>query len=126
MTELADTLDRPARLAPGVGGPRLARRRSLPRGAEAAFLFALVLGAWQLGTALVRQEGNALLPSPAVTARALWASLPELLRGTWSSLLILVPGWTLAVVLGIAIGLVVGTTGWLRRAFFPFARVAAP
>lgn len=104
----------------------LARRWLLPRGGEAAILFTLVLGAWQLGTALVRQEGNALLPSPAVTARALWVSLPELVRGTWSSLLILVPGWSLAVVLGVAVGLVVGTTPWLQRAFFPFARVASP
>src|SRR5512145_2718550 len=119
MSELTGTISRPLEGA----APPLARRRVLPRGAEAALLFALVLGAWQLTTTVVRQEGNALLPSPAVTARALWASLPELLRGTWSSLLILVPGWTLAVVLGIAVGLVVGTTGWLQRAFFPFARV---
>jgi len=106
--------------------PRRFVRVALPLGSEAAILFALILAAWQLGTSLARQGGNALLPSPAVTARALWASLPELLRGTWSSLLILVPGWTGAVVLGIAVGLLVGTTGWLRRAFFPFARVAAP
>lgn len=111
---------------PLEAGPPLARRRFLPRGAEAAVLFGLVLGTWQLGTSLVRQEGNALLPSPLVTVRALWASLPELLRGTWSSLLILVPGWAAAVALGIVVGLVVGTTPWLQRAFFPFARVAAP
>jgi ABC-type nitrate/sulfonate/bicarbonate transport system permease component len=126
MSELVDAVPRPAGPPPEAGGPRLARRRVLPRGAEAAILFALVLAAWQVGTALARQEGNALLPAPVVTARALWGSLPELLRGTWSSLLILVPGWTLAVVLGIAVGLVVGTTDVLRRAFFPFARVAAP
>ncbi len=53
-------------------------------------------------------------------------SLPELLRGTWSSLLILVPGWTAAVALGTLAGLLVGTTGWLARAFVPFARVASP
>lgn len=122
MAELTGTIPRPLEGA----APRSPRRRLLPRGAEPAVLFALLLGVWQLGTSLVRQEGNALLPSPAVTARALWGSLPELLRGTWSSLLILVPGWTLAVVLGIVAGLLVGTTPWLQRAFFPFARVAAP
>jgi NitT/TauT family transport system permease protein len=122
MAELTGTIPRPLE---GAAVP-LARRRVLPRGAEPVVLFALLLGAWQLGTTLVRQEGNALLPSPAVTARALWLSLPELLRGTWSSLLILVPGFTLAVVLGTVVGLFVGTTPWLQRAFFPFARVAAP
>jgi NitT/TauT family transport system permease protein len=121
MSELTGTLARPVAAA-----TRPARRRGLPRGGEAALLFALLLAVWQVGTALVRQEGNALLPSPAVTARALWVSLPELLRGTWASFLILVPGWSLAVVLGVAAGLVVGTIPWLQRAFFPFARVAAP
>lgn len=122
MSELIRTVSQPVEAV----APRLGRRRVFPRGTEAVLLFALFLGGWQLTTTLVRQEGNALLPPPAVTARALWASLPELLRGTWSSLLILFPGWTLAVVLGIAMGLVVGTTGWLQRAFFPFARVTAP
>jgi NitT/TauT family transport system permease protein len=122
MSELTGTIPRPREAPPRP----LPRRRSLPRGAEPAVFLALLLGAWQLGTSLVEQEGNALLPSPAVTARALWVSLPELLRGTWSSLLILVPGWTLAVVLGVVVGLLVGTTPWLRRAFLPFARVAAP
>ncbi len=121
MAELTGEIPRLARAV-----PHLARPRALPRGAEPAALFALLLGAWQLVTTLVRQDGNALLPSPAVTARALWISLPELLRGTWSSLLILVPGWSVAVVLGVAVGLVVGTTPWLQRAFFPFARVASP
>lgn len=101
-------------------------RVAVPRGAEAALLLALLLAGWQLTTSLLRQEANALLPSPAVTARALAASLPELLRGTWSSLLILVPGWCGAVVLGIAAGLLVGTSDALRRTFTPFARVASP
>ena len=106
--------------------PRRSARVVLPRGGEAALLFALVLAGWQLTTALVPQRGNALLPTPLATAVALRASLPELLRGTWSSLLILAPGWSGAVVLGISVGLVVGTTPWLRAAFFPLARVAAP
>ncbi len=111
-----------------TGAPRPGRlaRRALPRGSEAALLFALVLGAWEAANLVWRQTGNPLLPSPSATARALWLSLPELLRGTWSSLLILVPGWSLAVVAGIAAGLVVATTPWLARAFMPFARVAAP
>ena len=101
-------------------------RPSAVPGGEALLLFAVLLALWQLSTALVKQTGNPLLPSPAVTARALWASLPELLRGTWSSFLILVPGWSMAVVGGVAVGLIVATTPWLGCAFMPFARVSAP
>jgi NitT/TauT family transport system permease protein len=122
MAELTTT----ASSIPATGEPAAPRRLRLPRGWEGALLFAAILAAWQLSTALVRQGGNPLLPSPAVTARALRASLPELLRGTWSSLLILVPGWSAAVALGTVAGLLVGTTPWLGRAFFPLSRVAAP
>jgi len=111
--------------ADGAQG-RMRTRAQLPSGTEAVFLFALLLAAWQLTTAVAKQTGNPLLPSPAATARALWVSLPELLRGTWSSFLILVPGWSFAVVAGITVGLVVATTPWLARAFMPFARVSAP
>lgn len=110
------TLDASARL----------RWPPLPRGAEAVLLFALLLAAWHLVATLAAGDGNPLLPSPAVTARALRESLPELLLGTWSSALILLPGWGAAVVAGTVVGLLVGTTGWLGRAFVPFARVASP
>src|SRR5512139_83712 len=96
------------------------------RGFEAYLLFGILLLLWQLAATLLPQKGNPLLPTPAVTARALWDSLPELLKGTYYSFLILVPGYLAAVAAGIGVGLVVGTTGWLGRAFTPFARVAAP
>jgi NitT/TauT family transport system permease protein len=107
---------------------RSARRISLrvPRGWEGVALLLGLLAGWQIVTALVPQKGNPLLPSPAVTAHALWSSLPELLRGTWSSALILIPGWLGAVLLGICAGLAAGTTPWLGRASQPLARVASP
>ena len=123
MPELAITAPSAAARREGRRGTR---RLVLPRGAEAALLFALLLAGWQLTVSLARQDANPLLPSPVVTARALVASLPELLRGTWSSLLILVPGWSGAVALGIVAGLLVGTSEPLRRALSPLARVAAP
>ncbi len=49
-----------------------------------------------------------------------------MLKGTWHSFLILVPGYLLAVFTGIFWGILVGSTGWLQRAFNPFAKVAAP
>lgn len=95
-------------------------------GKEATALFALLLLAWQLGSMRFTTVANPLLPAPAQVAVALWQALPELWSGTWSSFLILVPGYLAAVAAGVIAGLLVATTGWLRRAFFPFARVAAP
>ena len=95
-------------------------------GAEAPILFLLLLGAWYLVTALLPLAPNSLLPSPERVLIALKESLPQLLRGTWSSFLILVPGYLAAAILGVAGGLLVGTVGWLGRAFVPFARVVAP
>ncbi|MGA2400333.1 MAG: ABC transporter permease [Syntrophobacteraceae bacterium] len=89
------------------------------------FAIGLVL-VWQAVSQFSTGQHRFLFPSPAVIAGALWDSLPELLRGTWYSFLILVPGYLLAVFTGIFWGVLVGTTGWLQRAFNPFARVAAP
>jgi NitT/TauT family transport system permease protein len=88
------------------------------------FLIALLL-LWQ-GVSALPLKSAYLFPSPAVTARALRDSLPELLKGTWSSFLILIPGYALAVAAGIAWGLIVGTRPWAERLFSPFARFASP
>ena len=112
---------------PSAGSPRrplVSGHR--PKGIEAFFLFGGLLLLWHGVTRYVPLPNASLFPTPALTAKALWSSLPELLKGTYSSALILVPGYLAAVVMGIAWGLVVGTTGWLHRAYLPFARVAAP
>ena len=89
------------------------------------FLFALVL-LWQFISSSTHFSGGYLFPTPAVTLKALWASLPELIKGTGSSFLVLIPGYALAVLTGIAWGLLVGTVPWLQRMFSPFARFASP
>ncbi|MDA8126268.1 MAG: ABC transporter permease subunit [Deltaproteobacteria bacterium] len=90
-------------------------------------LFALaIVVLWQGIAILTQKKLGFLFPPLAVVGKALWVSLPELLRGTWSSLLILAPGYLFAVAAGVAAGIVVATTGWLSRAFLPFARVVAP
>lgn len=124
VTSLDPALPRAAARRGGAPPRRPFRLRL--RGWEGFALLAVLLASWQVATVAIHQQGNALLPSPAVTARALWASLPELLRGTWSSALILVPGWIAAVVSGIAVGLLAGTAPWLGRALTPLARVASP
>lgn len=88
------------------------------------FLLGLLL-LWQ-AVSLLKFKGGYLFPTPWITLKTLWASLPELLRGTGSSLLILIPGHLLAVAAGIVWGLLVGTTPFLNRMFSPFARFAAP
>jgi len=93
---------------------------------DAVLVWTGLLLVWSLLSALVSQGPNPLLPSPAATAQALWDSLPELWRGTIASLLILVPGFALATVLGVVTGLWVGSSTRLQRALFPVARVAAP
>lgn len=96
------------------------------RGREGALFVIGLLVLWEAVAVLVHQSHRYLFPSLTVTMRALWASLPELWKGTWLSFLILVPGYFIAVGAGIFWGILVGTTGWLRRAYMPFARVAAP
>jgi NitT/TauT family transport system permease protein len=88
------------------------------------FIFLIFL--WQVTAELSSQRFRFLFPTLPIVAEALWDSLPELLLGTWSSLLILVPGYLAAVAAGIVSGIVFTTTGWLHRAFMPFARVVAP
>jgi NitT/TauT family transport system permease protein len=89
-------------------------------------LWGLLLLAWQCSTLVIDQTTNPLLPAPEIVARALWESLPELWKGTLSSFLILLPGYGLAVVVGVTLGLVAGIVPSLGRAFFPFAKVVAP
>ena len=103
----------------------LAFLRKILHGREGVlFLLALLL-LWQ-GVSLLHFKGGYLFPTPWVTLKALWGSFPELLTGTGSSFLVLVPGYLLAVVTGIVWGLLVGTTPTLNRMFSPFARFASP
>lgn len=113
---------------PGNEGIKVMLRKRLGglKGLEAILLFGGLLLFWQAMTSLSPMSGNSLFPTPLQTARALWESLPELGKGTFYSFLILIPGYLAAVLAGIVTGLLAGTTGWLHRAFSPFARVVAP
>jgi len=96
------------------------------RGKEGWLFLLGLLAAWQIASGSFHFSGKYLFPTPAVTMKALWLSLPELMKGTVSSFIILVPGFSLAVVTGVAWGLLVGTVGGLDRMFSPFARFASP
>jgi NitT/TauT family transport system permease protein len=96
------------------------------RGKEGILFLLGIALLWQFVSSSIHFKGAYLFPTPAVTLKALWGSLPELLKGTWSSLLVLVPGYALAVAAGIVWGLLVGTIPWVGRMFSPFARFASP
>jgi NitT/TauT family transport system permease protein len=95
------------------------------QGREGAWFLLGLLLLWQL-VSVLPFAGSYLFPSPWVSLKALWLSLPELLKGTGSSFLILVPGYLLAALVGIAWGLLVGTTPALHRMFSAFSRLASP
>jgi NitT/TauT family transport system permease protein len=95
-------------------------------GKEGWCLLAGLLILWQVVAWVVPTANRFLFPSPLVTGRALWASLPELGKGTLSSFIILIPGYLAAVVAGVVLGILAGTTRWLERVTVPFTRVAAP
>ena len=108
--------------------PAVVRRDSWLRlrGREGVLFLLGIALLWQFVSSSIHFKGAYLFPSPAVTLKALWGSLPELLKGTVSSLLVLVPGYALAVAAGIVWGLLVGTIPWVGRMFSPFARLASP
>jgi NitT/TauT family transport system permease protein len=89
-------------------------------------LWAVLLLAWQASTLVINQGTNPLLPAPHTVALALFGSLAELWRGTVSSFFILLPGYALALVGGVSLGLSAGVVPRLGRAFFPFAKAVAP
>ena len=107
-------------------GPSTLPIMLLARYRDAALLFAALLLAWTLSSHLLPLGANSLLPTPQRTLAALVDSLPELWQGTVSSLLILIPGFSAATVLGVVAGLAAGSSPRLGDAVFPVSRVVAP
>lgn len=95
-------------------------------GREGLWPFLGLLVLWQTVSSLAPGHSRYLFPSPAVTVTALGQSLPELWAGTWASFRILVPGYLLAVLLGIATGVTVGASARLTALFSSFAKAASP
>ena len=119
--------DLPSQPMPGaLDGPPLSAPRWPGRALESVAVWVVLLLAWSVASVYLPLGDNPLLPSPLITARVLWESLPELWAGTLSSLTILLPGFALATLLGIVTGLAVGTSLRLQRMFLPFAKVAGP
>jgi ABC-type nitrate/sulfonate/bicarbonate transport system permease component len=86
----------------------------------------LVIGAWQLGTWLLRNPQ--VLPGPAATAAAAWHLITDgsLLKYTWTSLSRVIQGWLLAVVIAIPLGGAMGRIPVVRKIVQPVIEVIRP
>ncbi len=106
-------------------GKKLVYSFSLRRKEGILFLLGL-LGIWTLVSAQFSFPADYLFPTPKAVAAALRENLPELLEGTFSSFRILVPAFFSAIILGVILGIIAGTTPCINRLLGPFSRFAAP
>lgn len=86
-------------------------------------LFLIVV--WE-GVSHLDLPNPALYPGASVVFKALIASLPELWLGTISSFSVLAPGYAVATLAGVALGILFGATPLLHNLLAPFVRIAAP
>lgn len=115
------------------GTPKLAGRFRLPgRALLGACGLAVLLGLWWLGTDVLASQGSFLRRFAPGTA---FASLTELLNSSdlplhvYVSLKRVLVGLAFALVIGVPVGLAVGSLGWLEAATTPafqFLRMISP
>ncbi|MDR2669851.1 MAG: ABC transporter permease [Desulfovibrio sp.] len=118
--------ERPAEVTASLYRSGKRRRSRLVVSLYGFSLFIAGFAAWAAVAWVLPAKHRYLFPSPWLTLRMLWESIPELLVGTGSSFLILAPAYCGAVILGAVWGLLVGSSERLRMIFIPFARVVAP
>lgn len=106
--------------APARGEPSLFRRLLVP-----AVVMALLLSLWH---AAIRLTGNDLLPTPwqVVMGIVELAEKGLLLKYIVASLFRVTWGFTLAVLVGIPLGLVLGWFTWAARALNPVIQILRP
>jgi taurine transport system permease protein len=85
--------------------------------------FLLLVVVWWAASAALRLSATAL-PSPLATARAAWPLLQEGILPAYAtaSLERIALGGGLAILLGVPVGLVLGSNRWLSAAFTPFLK----
>jgi NitT/TauT family transport system permease protein len=98
------------------------RSRALPW-ASSVIILAIVLGAWQFAVSVMRVSPF-IIPAPS----SVWSSLSDMIsigsshsawKDTRITLIEVVVGFLIALVLGIAVGAVLGRVRWLERALQP-------
>lgn len=86
----------------------------------------LNLIAWHLLTSRFGLLDKMLFPPPEAVLALFIAELPDMLKGLVNSLILLVSGYSLALVTAIPLGLLIGWRGRLFRAVNPFTKVLGP
>jgi NitT/TauT family transport system permease protein len=81
---------------------------------------------WHLLTSRFALLDKMLFPPPEAVLTLFVAELPDMLKGLVNSLILLVSGYSLALVTAIPLGLLIGWRGRLFRAVNPFTKVLGP
>jgi len=84
---------------------------------------ALVLAAWQAAVAITDVRPS-ILPAPSDVASSLWHNRSLLLDNAWTTVVEIVLGYLLAVVLGVALAVLVASSGLAERAVYPWLVVS--
>ncbi|MEI8244326.1 MAG: ABC transporter permease [Lentisphaerota bacterium] len=93
---------------------------------DIAAILQLTLLAWQLLTARFNLLDKMLFPTPEVVLALFLSELPDMIKGLWSSIILLAGGYSLALLTAIPLGLVIGWRKRLFHAVNPFAKVLGP
>lgn len=81
---------------------------------------------WEVATTKINIVNEVLFPSPENVFYVFISQGPLIMRGIITSLTLLGIGFAIAMILGIALGLIVGWVPVLREAIFPIAKVISP
>lgn len=86
----------------------------------------LVFGLWQFFTVQVPDMNQILYPSPSKVFAIFASDWKKIVEGIGSSMYLLGFGFTLALVLGVLLGILTGSVPRLRDSLLPMAKVVSP
>jgi NitT/TauT family transport system permease protein len=86
----------------------------------------VLLIVWEVTSTKLGIAHSVLIPSPENVFYVFYRSGPELLNNVISSLELLISGYVLGTILGVAFGIICGWIPRLRAMFYPIANVLAP
>jgi NitT/TauT family transport system permease protein len=90
-----------------------------------AIVFVLLLG-WHLTTGRYVFLDTMLFPSPESVFKLFVEEVPDMVNGLWSSLVLLVSGYLLALVTAVPLGLLIGWRKRLFQSVGPFTKILGP
>lgn len=95
----------------------------LPRWLFPALTGAVLLGGWYLTWYLLPATQKFLLPAPHAIVSAFFDSRAELLSASLVTLQGAVLGWSAAITVGFALGLLLSLTPWIRAGLYPYLMI---